>query len=182
MHDEPLNMCFSKREHACAVTALDIVNTFEESALVTILKEYGEERWAVRIARFIVNARKEKPIITSKHLANIVSGAVPRKLHPKHRHAATKTFQALRIAVNDELNILQEFLESLKTLIRTDTRLAIISFHSLEDRIVKQMFKQWESESIGKRYSKKAIQPSHEECIRNPRATSAQLRTFIFNV
>ena len=117
-HDEPLNMCYGTQEGACVVTAYDVVNAFEEENLADIIKGYGGERWAVRIAKHIVEAREETPITTTKQLADIVSGAIPRRLHPRRLHAATKTFQAIRITVNDEINTLKQFLAAIQGLIR----------------------------------------------------------------
>ena len=179
MRDEPLNMCYSTKEDACVVTAYDAVNTFEETNLADIIKGYGGERWAVRIAKHIVEARETAPITTTKHLADIVAGAIPRRLHPRHLHAATKTFQAIRMTVNDEINALKQFLTAIQECIQPKGRITIIAFHSGESRIVKQTFKKWEEEGLGKRYTKKAQKPTEEERERNPRARSATLRTFI---
>lgn len=180
MRDEVLNMCYSVHKDGCPVTALDVVNTFREPELVGILREYGEERWAVRIVKHIIDARKQNVITTTKQLEDIVSGAIPRKLHPKNTHAATKTFQAIRIVVNDEISALKEFMDSIKDLMRAEARITIISFHSLEDRIVKHTFREWERNGLGKRITKKAVRPSLKECADNPRARSAKLRTFTF--
>lgn len=179
MHDEPLDMCYSTQKNGCTVTALDVVNEFEEQNLADIIKGYGGERWAVRIAKHIVEARTIAPITTTKQLADIISGAIPRRLHPRHLHAATKTFQAIRITVNDEINTLKQFLAAIQTLMQPQGRISIIAFHSGESRVVKQLFKTWEQEGIGKRYTKKAYKPTQEECMSNPRARSATLRTFI---
>ena len=179
MHDEPLNMCYSTKEGACTINAFDVVNSFEESNLADIIRGYGGERWAVRIAKHIVESRKEDLIQTSGQVADIVSGAIPRRFHPKHIHAATRTFQAIRIVVNDEMQALKDFLDSVRPFLISGSRIAIISFHSLEDRIVKRTFRMWEQEGFGKRYVKKALRSSDEECEQNPRARSAKLRTFI---
>ena len=178
LRDEPLIMCYGGEDGSCAETATGIVNTRGENELADILRTYGEERWAARIAKHLVAERKERPIVTTGHLADTVAGAIPGKFRPKHRHPATKTFQAIRIAVNDELNALRQFLESVRTHIRTDATVTIISFHSLEDRIVKQTFRAWERDGIGKRGTKKPVRPTRAECITNPRARSAKLRTF----
>ena len=180
MRDEPLNMCYSTKKDGCAITALDVVNGFEEKNLADVIKGYGGERWAVRIAKHIAEARKQSPITTTKQLANIIAGAVPRRLHQRNIHIATRTFQAVRIAVNDELNTLRAFLEALPKLLRPQAYIAIIAFHSSEDRIIKQTFRTWERQGAGKRYAKKAQKPTEQECARNPRARSATLRTFIF--
>ena len=177
-NDEPLNMCYSTRDGACAVTALEVVNTFEESALSDVLLHYGEERWAVRIAKHIVAERKNKKIVTTRHLAEVVSRSVPRALHPRDRHVATKTFQAIRMVVNDELQTLRQFLEAAAALARAGTRISVITFHSSEDRIVKQTFRAWERDGFGKQLTKTPITASRSEISANPRARSAKLRTF----
>ena len=181
MQNEPLNMCYGTKEGACDISATEVINTFRENDLRAIIQTYGEERWARRIAKHIVNERKEKPIVMSKQLAEIVETAIPKRFQPKKIHAATKTFQAIRITVNDEINSLEQFLKDCKTFINPRARIAIIAFHSLEDRVVKQTFKTWEAENHGKRGTKKPTRPSEEECRRNPRARSAKLRTFTFN-
>lgn len=179
MYDDPLSMCYGIKEGACTVTAHDVVNSFEESNLADIIRGYGGERWAVRIAQHIVACRAESPIETTRQLADIVSGAVPRRFHPRNIHVATRTFQAIRITVNDELGALQDFFDSVLSLLHGGARIAIIAFHSLEDRLVKRTFRGWEREGFGRRLNKKVIRPSEEECDRNPRARSAKLRTFI---
>ena len=179
MHDEPLSMCYGTKEGACTVTAHDVVNSFEESSLADIIRGYGGERWAVRIAKHIVERRKEFPFETTAQLVDVISGAVPRRFHPRNIHVATRTFQAIRMTVNDELGALKEFFDSALPLLCSGARLAIIAFHSLEDRVVKQTFRRWEQEGVGKRQVKKALRPSEEECTLNPRARSAKLRTFI---
>lgn len=179
MHDEPLTMCYGTREGACTVTAFDVVNLFEEKNLADIIRGYGGERWAVRIAKHIVEERSLSPIETTGRLAAVVSGAIPRRFHPKRIHAATRTFQAIRITVNDEVRALEDFFDSVRPLLCPGSRVVIIAFHSLEDRVVKRTFKQWEQEGFGKRYTKKALRPSDDECQQNPRARSAKLRTFI---
>ena len=178
-HEEPLQMCYGTKEGACVVTAYDVVNSFEEANLADIIKGYGGDRWAVRIAKHIVEARNKAPITTTKQLADIVAGAIPRQLHPRHIHPATKTFQAIRITVNDEINTIKQFFEGVQALLRSGGRITVIAFHSGEDRVVKQTFALWEQEGFGKRYSKKAHKPTEEECAHNPRARSAKLRTFI---
>ena len=179
MHDEPLDMCYGTQKDMCTVTAFDVVNMFEEKNLVDIIKGYSGERWATRIAKHIIETRTASPITTTKHLATIVAGAIPRRFHPRHIHVATKTFQAIRITVNDEINTLRQFLTAIQALMRPRGRISIIAFHSTEARVVKQLFKTWEQEGIGKRHTKKACKPTQEECMSNPRARSATLRTFI---
>ena len=176
LHDEVLDMCYGA-PGTCSVTALEIVNTFEQEALRELLVTYGDERWAKRIAAHIVAARATAPITTSGMLADIVSGAIPRALQGT-LHPATKTFQALRIAVNDEVGALREFLAAVPALLRPNGYLAVITFHSLEDRVVKHTFKEWEQHGVGQRGVKKGIRPTEEEKTRNPRSRSALLRTF----
>ena len=181
MYDEPLNMCYSAEENLCEYTALDVVNSFSKEKLADCIYEYGEERFARRIAENIVRERSIKPIVTTKHLASVIARAVPKRFRPKHLHPATKTFQAIRITVNDEINALRDFLEGIPTLTSKKSRITILSFHSLEDRVVKQTFRGWEKDALGKRYKKKAIQASREEVQNNSRSRSAKLRTFIFS-
>ncbi|MDT8446104.1 MAG: 16S rRNA (cytosine(1402)-N(4))-methyltransferase RsmH [bacterium] len=165
----------------------------DEKELTQIFYRYGEESFAPRIAARICARRTQEPLTETAQLADLVFGAIPRKLHPKKIHPATKVFQALRIAVNDELGQLDRFLESAKELLNLGGRLAIISFHSLEDRPVKQAFVQWESPCIcppqipycqcgrlplGHRVTKKPVTASEEEIAMNPRARSAKLRIF----
>ena len=179
MHDEPLDMCYSREAGKCLLNASDVVNSFETSNLADIIKGYGGERWATRIAKYITDAREVAPIATTKQLAEIVGKAIPRRFHPRRIHVATKTFQAIRITVNDEINVLKQFFNAAKTLLRSGGRIAVIAFHSTEDRVVKQTFKAWEAEGFGTRYAKKAYKPTEQECDQNPRARSAKLRTCI---
>ena len=156
-------------------TAYDVVNRYKEKELVRILKEYGEERFAPRIARAIVQYRKIKPIETTKELALIVEKAVPKGFYKKI-HPATKTFQAIRIEVNRELDSLKEALIKVPKLLNRGGRVAVISFHSLEDRIVKHTFRHFEKEGLLKVITKKPITPKEEEIKRNPPSRSAKLR------
>ncbi len=152
---------------------------------------YGEEKWARRIAKRIVETRKDKPIETSAELAALVSDAIPRKFHPVKIHPATKTFQALRIAVNNELENIREFIDKAVKQLRAGGRLVIISFHSLEDRTVKNIFKQMSSPCVcppdlpecgcGKKkvlniLTRTPVVPDDEEILNNPRARSAKMR------
>ncbi len=180
--DEPLNMQYAtKTENKSMFTARTILNTWDENHLADILWGYGEERWSRRIAKRILACRDEKPIETAGQLADIVAGAIPRRFYPRHIHVATKTFQALRIAVNDEIGALHDFLAALSLeCVQAGGRVGIITFHSIEDRIVKRAFVDWERRELGKRFTKRPIRPSVEECTNNPRARSAKLRTFIF--
>ncbi|BEH11599.1 16S rRNA (cytosine(1402)-N(4))-methyltransferase RsmH [Geobacter sulfurreducens subsp. ethanolicus] len=136
--DAPLDM---RMNTSVPGTAADLVNDLGEHELARIIKEYGEERWARRIASFIVKARVSGPIERTLQLVDIIKGAIPRGAWEERIHPATRTFQALRIAVNDELGSLERGLESALGLLRTGGRGVVISFHSLEDRIVKTMFR-----------------------------------------
>lgn len=183
-----LDMAFSERE---AISTKDIVNRYSQSDLERILKDYGEERFARAISKNIVKNRKEKTIKTGKDLQEIVAQAVPKKFWPRLVNVATKTFQALRIATNQELQNLEEFLPQAIELLKPQGRLAIVSFHSLEDRIVKHYFKQeardcicpgeapicvCEHQAKVKIIHTKGLVPSEEEIEENPRARSARLR------
>lgn len=170
MHDAPLDMRMDTRQ---ALTADDIVNSYDVKALADILRTYGEEPKAMQIANRIVNNR---PIHSSSELAKVVAQAWPG--HSKN-HPATRTFQALRIAVNNELGLLEQALPLWVDLLAPDGRLVVLSFHSLEDRIVKQFF----AEIAGDRYdsefrllTKKPTTPGQDEIVLNPRARSTKLR------
>lgn len=173
--NEPLIMTFDSTPRAgLNLTARDVVNQSSERELREIFWRYGEEKFGRRIAAAIVLARKNKPIETSEELAAIVVGSVPKiktRIHP-----ATKIFQALRIKVNDELNALSEGLRKAFEVVPPQGRVAIISFHSLEDRIVKNFFRDLAREGRGILITKKPLIPSREEMKENPRARSAKLR------
>jgi 16S rRNA (cytosine1402-N4)-methyltransferase len=187
--DEPLDMRMDIRSKT---RAADLVNGLEEKALSQLFKEYGEERWAKRIAHLIVTARAQSEIRTSRHLAELVKTAVPARAIAKQKiHPATRVFQALRIAVNQELDRLAGFLESAVDLLSPKGRLCILSFHSLEDRMVKQKFRSLAKGcdcppdfpvcACGKLpqvrlLSRKVHRPSAEEVARNPMARSTRLR------
>jgi 16S rRNA (cytosine1402-N4)-methyltransferase len=174
--DEPLLMTFSEDPKLHPFTAWDIVNEWEESSIADVIYGYGEERFARRIARAIVAEREHRSIDTTFELVHIIESAVPFFYRKGRLHPATKTFQALRITVNDELGALKEGIRAGFKILAPHGRLAIISFHSLEDRIVKQFFKQLKDEGRGTLVSKKAIVPGEEEIRSNPRARSAKLR------
>jgi 16S rRNA (cytosine1402-N4)-methyltransferase len=157
-------------------TAADIVNQWAEQSLSDVLFGWGEERYAKRIAKAIVARRTQKKIETAKELAEIVYAAVPPGYRHGRTHPATKTFQALRIAVNDELGALKDGLEAAFELLKPGGRIAVITFHSIEDRFVKRYFAGLEKSGSAKRVSKKPIPPSAEELKTNPRARSAKLR------
>jgi 16S rRNA (cytosine1402-N4)-methyltransferase len=169
--DSPLDMRMNPDEPP---SAKDLVGQLSERELADLIYRYGEERFSRRIARRIVEARRERPIATTAELAELVRRCVPR---PKGRQAridpATRTFQALRIAVNDELGSLERLLHSAHACVKPGGRMVVISFHSLEDRLVKQEFRnrnRWEN------LTRKPIQASDEEIRQNPRARSAKLR------
>lgn len=178
MRDEPLLMTF--RSSGEGLTAREIVNEWAEESIADIIYGYGEERYARRIAHGIVEARKEKSIETSGQLAEIVKKSVPTgrfsKINP-----ATKTFQALRIAVNDELGALREGLSKGFASLAPGGRMAVISFHSLEDRIVKEFFRQQAQEGFAILATKKPIVPSDIEVKENPKSRSSKLRIIIKN-
>ena len=168
--DEPLDMRYSQQN---PVGAEKILNYSSKAQLERILAEYGEEKFAKQIAEAVVQSRAQKPLHKTFQLVRIVEQAVPRWYLSKKIHAATKTFQALRLAVNNELENLRLGLRGAETIARPNGRIAVISFHSLEDRIVKEFFKQ---ESTVRPITKKPITPSLAEIKRNPRARSAKLR------
>jgi 16S rRNA (cytosine1402-N4)-methyltransferase len=174
--DEPLVMTYASAPDQSTLTAADVVNTWSGETLETIIRHWGDEPHARKIAHAIVAAREEKPIETTRQLADIVSRVVRKvgKTHP-----ATKTFQAIRIATNNELVILEETLPVCIDLLVPGGRLAVITFHSLEDRVVKHFFKRLVDDGRGELYSRKAIQPTREEILRNPKSRSAKLRIFI---
>lgn len=174
--DEPLLMTFAEDPKSQAFTAWDIVNEWEESSIADVIYGYGEERFARRIAKLIVEERQLRTIDTTFELVHIIESAVPFWYRKGRLHPATKTFQALRIAVNDELGALKEGIRAGFGILSTGGRLAVISFHSLEDRIVKQYFRELKEEGKVTLVTKKAIVPSEEETDRNPRARSAKLR------
>ncbi|MDD5318549.1 MAG: 16S rRNA (cytosine(1402)-N(4))-methyltransferase RsmH [Candidatus Pacebacteria bacterium] len=176
-YNEPLDMTFDKGTLA-HFNARDIVNDWDEENIADVIYAYGEERFARRIARKIVEARQLKSIETTDELVEIIKQSVPTWYAKGKGHPATKTFQALRIAVNDELRALTQALEAIISRLAPDGRLAIISFHSLEDRIVKQAFRKWKAEEKGILVNKKPIVPSRAEILSNPRARSAKLRIF----
>jgi 16S rRNA (cytosine1402-N4)-methyltransferase len=173
-YDEPLLMTFDAMPTEDTVTAYDIVNTWSEETLADIFFGYADEKYSRRIARQIVAHRNGKEIKTTFDLVSIIESAVPASYKNKKTHCATKTFQALRMAVNDELGSVQELIRSLPEVLSPGGRVAIITFHSTEDRIVKQELR-LHKEAL-KIITKKAIVPTREEERSNPRARSAQLR------
>ena len=176
MKDEPLLMTLKENPSPEDVTAFDLDNTWSEENLASIIRGYGEERFAGRIAGGITEARKKKKIATTFDLVKIIENAVPAVYKRRKLHFATRTFQALRIAVNDELGALSEGLEKGFNLLKVDGRIAVISFHSLEDRIVKRFYKIKKAEGLGKLINKKVILAKDDEIKHNPRSRSAKLR------
>ena len=175
LHDMPLDMRIDKRLKR---TAADIINNASEKFLADLIYKFGEDRGSRRIARFIVQHRRSSRITTTGQLATIVCKALgrPGQKRKSRIHPATRTFQALRIAVNNELENLQKLLDSARELLKKNGRIAVISFHSLEDRLVKSDFRQNEREGIYRVITKKPIVPSQAEVAKNRRARSAKLR------
>lgn len=176
MREEPLAMTYGFSEDY-AFTAYDIVNDWREEDIANVIYAYGEERYSRRIAKRIVEERQLSPICTSTELAALVEKAVPRAHGRKRIHPATKTFQALRIAVNDEFDALRELLINGFECLAPKGRMSIITFHSLEDRIVKETFRAFTRDQKAVLVNKKPIGPSIEELSENPRARSSKLRT-----
>ena len=174
-------------------TAADIVNTYDEGELYRIIRDYGEDRFAKNIAKHIVRAREKEPIKTTGQLAEIIKAAIPAKVRATGGHPAKRTFPAIRIELNEELGVLERSIDTMISLLAPGGRLSIITFHSLEDRIVKSSFKRNESPcicppdfpvcvcgrvSMGKVITRKPILPSQKELEENSRAGSAKLRVF----
>lgn len=172
-------------------SAWDVVNTYSQSELERVIWDYGEERWARRIAQFIVEDRKTKTIDTTLQLVDTIKKAIPKKVRMEGHHPARKTFQAIRIEVNGELDVLKTGISKMNSVLKEGGRICIITFHSLEDRIVKEAFRELNKECIcppeipicvcDKKkeleiVTKKPIIPNDEEIEKNPRARSAKLR------
>ena len=173
-HEGPLDMRMDQRQDT---TAASLVARLSERELADLLWRYGEERLARRIAKRIVMTRRLMPIQTTVQLARVVAEASPRRTDGQRSlHPATRTFQALRIAVNDELGSLEALLKALPKLVRPGGRIVLIAFHSLEDRVVKQAFRRGAEEGWCRLLTKKPVRPSAEEVAANPRARSAKLR------
>ena len=188
--DAPLDMRMDDRQDR---TAADIVNTYDEGELYRIIRDYGEDRFAKNIAKHIVRARKEKPSETTGELAELIKAAIPAKVRATGGHPAKRTFQAIRIELNRELDVLEHSIDAMIRLLAPEGRLSIITFHSLEDRIVKASFRRNESPgtsppdfpvcvcgrvSMGRVITRKPILPSQKELEENSRAASAKLRVF----
>ena len=188
--DVPLDMRMDQRNPR---TAADIVNTYSESELYRMIRDYGEDRFAKNIAKHIVKAREKKPIETTGELTEIIKAAIPAKIRATGGHPAKQTFQAIRIELNRELDVLNRSIDRMIGLLNPGGRLSIITFHSLEDRIVKTRFKTNENpctcppdfpvcvcgkKSRGRVITRKPILPSEEEIQENSRSKSAKLRVF----
>jgi len=167
---EPLDMRMDQRQ---ATTAAQLVNEASQEELADIFFYYGEERQARRIAEQIVEARRREKIVSTDQLVALVDQAIPKRFQPKKIHVATKVFQALRIAVNRELDSLEQILADGASLLAPGARFCVISFHSLEDRLVKQAFRE---NPLLEVITPKPLTPGRAECLRNPRARSAKLR------
>lgn len=173
LKNEELDMRYNLRN---SLTAAEILNQWKESEIEKILKQYGQERFAKKIAKKIIEERKIKPIKSTFQLKDIIKKSVPVWYRHKRLHFATRTFQALRIAVNDELNNLEKALPQTLEILEPKGRLVIISFHSLEDRIVKNFLRESKKKNLLKILTKKPITPSKQEIKENPRSRSAKLR------
>ncbi len=190
MEDAPLDMRMDKRQQ---ITAEDIVNDYSEMELFHIIRDYGEDKFAKNIAKHIVREREKKHIRTTLELAEIIKGAIPMKVRVNGGHPAKRTFQAIRIELNKELEVLKNSIDTMIDLLNEDGRLCIITFHSLEDRIVKTGFRRNENPctcppdfpvcvcgnvSKGKVITRKPILPSDDEIEENKRSKSSKLRVF----
>ena len=188
--DAPLDMRMDQRQMQ---TASDIVNGYEEKELYRIIRDYGEDKFAKNIAKHIVAARQVKPITTTGELTEIIRESIPMKMQVKSGHPAKRTFQAIRIELNRELDVLRDSLDGMIDILDDGGRLCIITFHSLEDRIVKTIFRKNENpctcpsdfpvcvcgkKSKGKLITRKPILPGETEMEENPRSKSAKLRIF----
>lgn len=174
--DEPLLMTYAKHPGPDALTAGTIVNEWAEESIADVIFGWGEERYARRIARMIVERRARTPLRTARELADAIKEAVPPAYRYGRIHPATRTFQALRIAVNDELGALKEGLAAAWEHLAQGGRIAAITFHSIEDREVKRLMVGWEKSGGGTRITRSPQKPSPEEIAGNPRARSAKLR------
>ncbi len=177
LRDEPLLMTLKKDPKEDDITAIQIVNNWKEETLADIIYGFGEEKYARRIAKAIVEQRLLKKIETTKDLRDIIQNAVGGFYKKSKIHASTRTFQAIRIAVNTELPAIEIALEKLWDRLSPGGRIAVIAFHSLEDRIVKNFFRKMANEEKGILINKKPIIPKDDEIISNPRSRSSKLRT-----
>lgn len=190
VEDAPLDMRMDNRQ---TLTARDVVNTYSEMELYRIIRDYGEDRFAKNIAKHIVQARQAKPLLTTGQLNEVIKAAIPAKVRAGGGHPSKRTYQAIRIELNRELEVLNNSLDDMIDLLSPGGRLCIITFHSLEDRIVKSCFKRNENPctcpsdfpvcvcgavSKGRVVTKKPILPGEQEMEENPRSKSAKLRVF----
>lgn len=188
MQDAPLDM---RMDPTGVLKAREIVNLWTEEELAQLIWDYGEEKWSKRIAKFIVQARKEQPLETTGDLVQVIKAAVPAAVRRSGPHPAKRTFQAIRIVVNDELGVLDRVLDQALSCLDQGGRIGVITFHSLEDRIVKERMRSWQgrctcppelpicrcnAKTIAKVLTRKPILPSKEEVEQNPRSRSAKLR------
>ncbi|MDO4476047.1 MAG: 16S rRNA (cytosine(1402)-N(4))-methyltransferase RsmH [Lachnospiraceae bacterium] len=188
--DAPLDMRMDQRQTLCA---RDVVNGYSQEELYKIIRDYGEDRFAANIAKHIVSARADHEIETTGELIQIIKAAIPARVRATGGHPAKRTFQAIRIEVNGELRVLEESLGNMIHMLSDRGRICVITFHSLEDRIVKNIFKKAENpctcpknfpvcvcgqKPLGKQLTRKPILPSEEEMEYNPRSKSAKLRVF----
>ncbi|HAS80619.1 MAG: Ribosomal RNA small subunit methyltransferase H [Candidatus Nomurabacteria bacterium GW2011_GWE1_32_28] len=176
MKNEPLLMTMKENPLPEDLTAMDIINGWSEKSLADIIYGYGEERFSRRIAKAIIEARKLNSIENTEDLVKVISDSVPASYRRQRLHFATRTFQALRIAVNDELGVLEKGLEAGLRVLKKGGRISVISFHSLEDRIVKRFFKDKKDKEEVILINKKPIIANEEEIINNPRSRSSKLR------
>ena len=188
MQDAPLDM---RMDNNAELSAYDVVNTYSEAELKRVIKDYGEENWSARIAKLIVERRATMPIRTTFELVDAIKAAIPKKMRDENQHPAKRTFQAIRIEVNRELDVIEKTLLAAVDMMNEGGVLAVITFHSLEDRIVKNVFKKLQysctcppefpvcicnSKQIVEIITRKPILPSENEVEMNPRSRSAKLR------
>ena len=193
MEDGPLDM---RMDGSQGPSAQDLLAQASEEEICKILWDYGEERYARRIAAAIVREREHKPLCRTQELVDLIYRAIPSQARREKQHPAKRSFQAIRIAVNDELGELETFLDQIPYFMRPQGKLLIISFHSLEDRIVKQAMRTWENpcicpptfpvcqcgrQALGQAQPRRGITASEQEIAQNPRARSARLRVFCFD-
>jgi len=188
MQDAPLDM---RMDNNAELSAYDVVNTYSEAELKRVIKDYGEENWSARIAKLIVERRATMPIRTTFELVDAIKAAIPKKMRDENQHPAKRTFQAIRIEVNRELDVIEKTLLAAVDMMNKGGVLAVITFHSLEDRIVKNVFKKLQysctcppefpvcicnSKQVVEIITRKPILPSENEVEMNPRSRSAKLR------
>ena len=188
MQDAPLDM---RMDNDAELSAYDVVNTYSEAELKRVIKDYGEENWSARIAKLIVERRATMPIRTTFELVDAIKAAIPKKMRDENQHPAKRTFQAIRIEVNRELDVIEKTLLAAVDMMNEGGVLAVITFHSLEDRIVKNVFKKLQysctcppefpvcicnSKQVVEIITRKPILPSENEVEMNPRSRSAKLR------